>query len=52
MPSEDRPIHCSVCRRGFRSHGSLRRHMDTDHASPRQCRNCGERLGEGEYHRC
>ncbi|MBK5294187.1 MAG: hypothetical protein JJE04_21225 [Acidobacteriia bacterium] len=52
MPSSDRPYQCPVCRRGFRSSGSLKRHIDTYHSSPRQCRNCGRQLRENEYHRC
>ena len=51
MPSEDRPFRCSICRRGFRSHSSLKSHMN-EHADPRRCRNCGKRLRDNEYHRC
>ena len=27
MSNEGRPFHCPICRRGFRSHGSLKNHM-------------------------
>ena len=47
--TEGRPFQCPVCRRGFRSYGSLKRHME-EHRAPR--RNCGKRLREREYHRC
>jgi transcription elongation factor Elf1 len=50
MPSEDRPFHCLVCRRGSRSHGTLKSHMN-EHAAPRRCRLCGKQLRENEYHR-
>ena len=51
MSSADRPLHCPVCRRGFRSYSSLKRHMD-EHTPLRHCRLCGKQLREGEYHRC
>jgi len=51
MPAESRPFQCPVCRRGFRSFASLKRHMD-EHQAPRRCRLCGKQLREGEYHRC
>jgi transcription elongation factor Elf1 len=51
MPSEDRPFHCQVCRRSFRSHSGLKSHMN-EHAARWQCRLCGKRLQENEYHRC
>jgi hypothetical protein len=42
---------CSVCRRRFRSYGSLKSHLG-EHSRPRQCHNCGKVLRESEYHRC
>jgi transcription elongation factor Elf1 len=51
MATEERPFHCPVCRRAFRSHSSLKGHMN-EHAAPRRCRLCGKRLRENEYHRC
>jgi uncharacterized C2H2 Zn-finger protein len=52
MPAEERPFRCPVCRRGFRSHGGLKRHLESDHSTARRCRNCGKQLRENEYHRC
>jgi transcription elongation factor Elf1 len=51
MTPDDRPFRCPVCRRGFRSHSSLKSHMN-EHTAPRQCRLCGKQLREDEYHRC
>src|ERR1039457_1930930 len=51
MPAEPRPLHCPVCRRGFRSIASLKRHMD-EHRTSQECRRGGKQLREGEYHRC
>ncbi len=51
MPADDRPYQCRICRRSFGSYGGLKRHMD-EHRPPRQCRQCGKMLREGEYHRC
>jgi hypothetical protein len=47
----DRPIHCAICRRGFQSYVTLKRHME-EHRPPRRCRNCGTQLRDEEYHRC
>jgi hypothetical protein len=51
MPSADRPFQCPQCRRGFRSHGRLKQHLE-QHRQPRKCPNCGKMLGDNEYHRC
>ena len=51
MSRQDRAFQCHVCRRRFRSYGSLKSHM-AEHQGPRQCKNCGKVLREGEYHRC
>jgi transcription elongation factor Elf1 len=50
--SADRPFQCPQCRRHFRSYPSLKRHMETDHYTPRKCGICGKVLRENEYHRC
>ena len=47
----DRAKHCPICRRGFQSSGSLKRHMN-EHRPPRRCRNCGKQLRDDEYHSC
>jgi hypothetical protein len=51
MPAEERRFHCRLCRRGFRSHTSLKSHMN-EHATPRRCRLCSKQLRDNEYHRC
>src|ERR1039458_597976 len=51
MPSEDHPLRCPVCRRGYRSHSSLKSHLN-EHTPTRRCRNCGKQLRDNEYHRC
>lgn len=51
MASADRPFKCPVCRRGFRSHSSLKNHMG-EHTPQRRCKNCGKQLRDDEYHRC
>jgi hypothetical protein len=40
MPSADRPFQCPQCRRGFRSYGRLKQHLE-EHRKPRKCANCG-----------
>jgi hypothetical protein len=45
----DRPFRCSVCRRGFKSYNSLKRHME-EHAPAPRCSKCGKSLRPHESH--
>ena len=52
MSSNNRPFRCDICRRGFSSGSSLKKHYDQEHSALRRCKNCGRQLRDDEYHRC